>query len=916
MWNKFHLPKISTLMFRRIFLFFLFLLIGCSVTLRAQGLFSGRVVDTQQRPLQGVMVRIYDAAHKSVLAFTTTNAEGRYHLALRKEWGEEIIVRWQTLSYKTEEEKIKNTPIQRNITLQYSDKSFETVVVRAPIVHHRGDTIVYNVEQMRARGETNLEQVIKRIPGVEVDARGTIKYNGESINRFYIEGLNLLDNNYSLATRNIRPEDVSTISVLQNHQPVEVLKGVQWSKSAAFNITLKKKARLRPVGHVLAGGGLRENHAPHAQGELFALLLRSRSQTLLAGKFNNWARPYQGEAITSLGSNNASLADYVYADFPFGLAPIDAQRYQDATYAYASVHHLRALAPKNTLKFVGSYAYKNSQFDLHQTSLFQQSTGSPLVLEEHIGQQRWAHQAAMKVEWEKNLPKSYVKEDFSGSFSQHDALASLPLQRVAQEQVRQTFAINNRFLWKQRTGKQVRSWQLDFKLTNVPTMELSAFHTATKTNTTSSNVDGTTTLSPPNTGGEPATQATTVANASDTLFLSQRITTTAGQLAGQTGWAWVLGAHEEYGIFGVETKFYTTYEDFSLTSATTARTYRHWGGELMAEPYYQFRPERWGFKLHAPFTYRFHRFLPGDAAPTQQLARLFVAPRLTLSGVIARKMLFELSTSYEINMGGMDNIIDTPLYLTYRVQNVLGTGRLAFARTWGNFFSLYINPLSTGHSFQLMGNYSRTDNDLLAVSSIGLRGDEAKSMAQQASTQHLWMGSFRHTYSILEWHTKLGWNITYSGAQSQRLRQGELLPTTLHSARATAEMGVYLWQSTVQLNGNASIAQQWLLLPSHTRTLFSPSAQLRLAIHPRNHWEIYASIDYQRNPLGENQHVTAWFIDGGARYVWKKCEFTLTLRNLANQHHYAQQQYVLSDVFTKTTSLRPLEGMLSVKWQF
>ena len=90
------------------------------------------------------------------------------------------------------------------------------------------------------KGDRSIEDVIKKLPGIEVSETGVISYDGEPINNFYIEGLNLMGGNYAVASQNIKPQDVAAVSVYERHQPKKALKNVVESKSAALNLKLKK----------------------------------------------------------------------------------------------------------------------------------------------------------------------------------------------------------------------------------------------------------------------------------------------------------------------------------------------------------------------------------------------------------------------------------------------------------------------------------------------------------------------------------------------------------------------------------------------------------------------------------------------------------------------------------------------------
>ena len=61
------------------------------------------------------------------------------------------------------------------------------------------------------------------LPGIEVALTVSIKYNGKPINKYYIEGLDLLEDRYGIANNNIPAETVDKVQVLENHQPIRVL---------------------------------------------------------------------------------------------------------------------------------------------------------------------------------------------------------------------------------------------------------------------------------------------------------------------------------------------------------------------------------------------------------------------------------------------------------------------------------------------------------------------------------------------------------------------------------------------------------------------------------------------------------------------------------------------------------------------
>ena len=133
---------------------------------------------------------------------------------------------------------------QANEQLDSIIKSLELkeVIVTAKKIRQSGDTISYSAAKYRGKNDKTLEDLLRKMPGIEVKSDGQITYNGQWINEFYIEGLDMLGGNYGVATRNIDANDIGSVQVLQNHQDVKLLQGVKSGNAPAMNIKLKQNA--------------------------------------------------------------------------------------------------------------------------------------------------------------------------------------------------------------------------------------------------------------------------------------------------------------------------------------------------------------------------------------------------------------------------------------------------------------------------------------------------------------------------------------------------------------------------------------------------------------------------------------------------------------------------------------------------
>lgn len=170
-----------------------------------------------------------------------------------------------------------------NIELNPQAVLLREVRIKAPAIRSKSDTLIYHVASFAKAGDRHLEDVLKKLPGIKVAENGTVSYQGKAINKFYIEGEDLMGNSYNQATRNMPVDAVADVEVLENHQPVKMLKDKQFSDHAALNIKLNKNYQSRPFGEAEGGIGSSKTW----DNRIFLTQILGRSQLLVSGKMNN-----------------------------------------------------------------------------------------------------------------------------------------------------------------------------------------------------------------------------------------------------------------------------------------------------------------------------------------------------------------------------------------------------------------------------------------------------------------------------------------------------------------------------------------------------------------------------------------------------------------------------------------------------
>ena len=161
--------------------------------------------------------------------------------------------------------------------------------------------------------DRSIGDVLKRMPGIDVSNSGKIQYQGEDINKFYIEGSDLLGGKYGIATNGINHDDVGAVEVMENHQPMQVLSGISFSDKAAINLKLKNKAKATWTFHGDAGGGYSwQPEGAVWDGELFAMAVMPGFQNITTFKTNNIGEDLSASATDFFAARRATgLSQYV-----------------------------------------------------------------------------------------------------------------------------------------------------------------------------------------------------------------------------------------------------------------------------------------------------------------------------------------------------------------------------------------------------------------------------------------------------------------------------------------------------------------------------------------------------------------------------------------------------------------------------
>ena len=362
----------------------------------------GSVTDEESgEPVAGAIVQAVGGKN-----YTFTTNDGRFSLK-----GEARQIRVQSMGYRSIVVDVSESPM--HIKMKPEATQLKDVIIKAPDIIQRSDTLVYSMSKWAQKQDRNIADVLRRLPGVEVAENGSIKYNGEPINKFYIDGSDFVNDRYGVATNNISPDDVSSVEIMENHQPVKVLEGLEFSQQAGLNIKLKEAARARWIG-ILNGGMGAEPLLYDAS--VFAMRIARKWQNMETLRLNDtgWNPNSQSQRHTDNtlpGSvyNDNSWPDYIAIGITS--APLDELRTRDNLSFLAQSSNSRHVADGLDVKLNATYQADRLDFTNSCTTRYFDKN-IPSFLEQNTMR---SHEHQLNGEWSLQLNRrnNYLKDNLS-----------------------------------------------------------------------------------------------------------------------------------------------------------------------------------------------------------------------------------------------------------------------------------------------------------------------------------------------------------------------------------------------------------------------------------------------------------------------------------------------------------------------
>ena len=180
-----------------------------SVKAVAQVNVYGTVIDREvNKPLAGASVIIKGIDDK-IKKFEYTKTNGNFSLQMPLINGCRLEV--TMMGFAKQSLPLDSVSFPLMIYMEAGYTLLKEVTVKANRIQEQGDTITYYVGSFAQSQDRSIGDVLRRMPGINVSDNGIVRYQGKDINKFYIEGSDLLGGRYGIATNSISHDDVGAI---------------------------------------------------------------------------------------------------------------------------------------------------------------------------------------------------------------------------------------------------------------------------------------------------------------------------------------------------------------------------------------------------------------------------------------------------------------------------------------------------------------------------------------------------------------------------------------------------------------------------------------------------------------------------------------------------------------------------------
>ena len=867
----------------------------------AQNTIEGRVTDKVTRqPLESATVTLQQEGDGNIINYTLTDVDGRFQLS-----SSSLKDRTITVFYMGYRKKTVPVLAGRPLTIELEQEAImlKEVQIRSGRVWGRQDTLKYDLTRFASSKDRNVSDVLKKLPGINVEENGTIKYNGKAISNLYVEGMDVSGGRYNQINNNLKADAVQAAEIIEGHQPIKSLRGKTFTDDVALNLKLKPEVRSKWIYTVMAGGGYGEKALYDASFN--ALQLSRNRQTVYTYKANNTGRNlFSDQQKLASGNSFDRVTDSnlpIFLPLPEPAMPLSQKRLLFNETHTASANRLYRLDEEKQLRFQLGYIHDRTtrQYGSEEIYYFAQDTV-------HTATNRHDRLKTdclnAEVNYEDNTVSRYTRENFSFAGTWKSGVSDITGDNVIFQKIKNSqWELKNYF--NQLYTKEKYTWGIRsyIRYTHLPAL-LTVIHRNLPVSSADNRL------------------IATCIHRRDELNLPDNINeNTYRTVTGQTYESIpteyeemnIDNAYTDNALYGMRKKNGVNYQ---LTGGFRGELSSVRQENSYSAPRYSFYTipriewERTDFLLTAAATVWWNRL------PKQSYSRFYAAPSLYFRYKFSPRWKMSLSGSLDESEGGIQDIYPFHYREDYRTV-VKHTGKVAV--TVRQLYTCYLEYKNTVKEFfwTLSASYSHNRYNLMAERNYK-DGNFYLSSVERNHSSYSYALNTIGSKGVYDWNLKTSLELTLARNEGKQLNENivqnyrydylRVEPKIVWAPSALFEVE---YKATVSCGGSG-IGEDTSLDP-----LWDVAQRLTLSLGFHD-TDFRLSGEHFYNDLSKDQHLNTWLADVSLIHKSGKWRFTASAMNLFNKEQYRYTLYSAVQSYTSWVKLRPREFMVSVQYQW
>ena len=844
---------------------------------------QGLVLDSiSKQAVDGAVVRVFEG--ERMLGFDITNTKGEYKIQLNSS-SASLLLAFQHLAFNVKLVKIVSGNRVVDAHLSSKEVLIREVMVKAPDIIVKQDTLSFNVASIKSASDRTIEDVIKKIPGVEVGSSGAIRFQGKAISTFHVEGMNLLGGRYNVATRNIEAADVNRVEVVENYQEVKQLEGVEFSDKVAMNLKLNDEAKLTLKTTYEAGAGFRAKEALY-HGVVTGMVFGKKAQFIGTVKANNAGARLSDVIRNHFGSNAVyNVANNLLTGSLSSQPPLANDRFLHKNDLLATLNSVVKPSDDKSLRVNVDFNGISNRYRYSTNRSYYLNNSQVVVNEEHAPNVE-GRLVNTSAEFEINNKSIYLKNHSLLSFAGNDQLYNLVSNAVpiGQHKASKLYGLTNNFTILRRNKKRQVEFNSVIKYSYLPDSRITF------------------------TGVPDVTGAFFQQSGGQSFFTKEAVS-----------FGYDISSVSKLSIVA---DFRMDYDQINtlLQRGDSIQPNQNYGSRLVTSvwPVYRLLKEdqRFGFTIGFPvnmynLNYR-SQLVPGAGFGYH---KPFFNAWMNAHYTLSPSVQIRFNAGHNNSIGDINDFIIHPVQRSYMTQTTRSgilshsLNQLASLTVECKLpVNLFFSNLQVGYnntSRNLLNNQLITSgNSTVGISDSGVAADnDYRSYSASGSVSKRFSALFTNV-SLRSGYTYSTGMLMRNGVKQEMNNQGFSLSPSINTRIARKVEIDY----SLHYNQNKQSSQ------SYTNSNRQQTHALKVQFNPVEKWFVYAGFDYNRFELSPGRYITMQFMDAGVRYKNKKSEIELKLNNLLNTREYAYTVFSDLDSFSYRYQLNPVSAI--VLWKF